>query len=201
MFLATTLRVAYRGEYMVTFTCITAAPTSWSFTNGIASSNPGTRRLTDHEFRILNTLMPTARNGTPIDVVKRESPDFEVKYSNDDVCFVEVVEAVPEVQDTNTGTISNLERLRHHGRRDNRSVTYTADWKKYSRCIADRIDEKTKLAKKWEVTPIYLLVWVSNPVPTTPFSDYVVEAGLLIDSVSPFVKLVIGNPGQIYISS
>jgi hypothetical protein len=96
---------------------------------------------------------------------------------------------------------SNLERLRHHGRRDNRSVTYTADWKKYSRCIADRIDEKTKLAKKWEVTPIYLLVWVSNPVPTTPFSDYVVEAGLLIDSVSPFVKLVIGNPGQIYISS
>ena len=192
---------------MVIFTPIVAPPTAWSFANGTASSNSGrrlnnnARLLTEHEFRILNTLMPAAKNGTPIDVIKRESPDFEVKYCNGDVCFVEIVEAIPEVQEIDTGTISNLERRRDHRRRDHGYSPYTVDPKRYSRCIADRIDRKTKLANKWVCRPIYLLVWLSNPVPANPWSDYVAEAGRLVNSVSPFVKVAIGSPGQIYVSS
>jgi hypothetical protein len=69
---------------------------SWSLviSNPTAvSTSEATKQV--HELRVLNLLLPTILDVTPERVWKRESPDFEVTTTDDNL-YVELVDAVPD---------------------------------------------------------------------------------------------------------
>ncbi len=113
---------------------------SASNANRLMSVSESVKRA--HELRILNLLLSLAIQQKPSELTNRESPDFEVVTPTGRL-FVEVVEAVPDA-------ISEMSTMNLAKRRDRSNPnTYRVDEVQFGKVIADRINDKRRLAMKW----------------------------------------------------
>lgn len=146
---------------------------------------------TRQEIAILNMLLPAICPCRPREVLKTESPDFEVTFEQHPTrIFVEIVTAVAEVRDVDddgaTGETVNYEQRATYIRKGKRlNYRYTTDATRHGEIVRRCIKEKADLARTWRCKrPIVLLVGLVGT--SSPISD-IQDA-----HIEPFVRVVVG---------
>ena len=146
---------------------------------------------TRQEIAVLNMLLPVICPSRPREVLKTESPDFEVTFEQPPTrIFVEIVTAVAEVSDVDdngvAGKTANYEqratRIREGKRQNSR---YTTDAARHEEIVRRCIKKKAELARSWnDKRPIVLLVGLVGT--STPIWN------ILNVHIAPFVRVVVG---------
>jgi hypothetical protein len=96
-----------------------------------------------HELRLLGILLPGILSVTPLRVLKRESPDFEIT-THDGSVFVEIVDAIPDAV-SSSGTM-NLAKRRSRAS----SEPYHVAAEQFVAVIAREIEGKRRKASRWQ---------------------------------------------------
>jgi len=148
-----------------------------------------------HELRVLNLLLPTILDVTPERVWKRESPDFEV-MTTDNNLYVELVDAVPDA--VSASSTMNLAQRRS---RENR-VPYHVKNEQFGETIAREIAAKRNKANQWvsrePALQGKLVLFVNGGHGSLWLRHYFCDARALdahvpLTVIDPFAAIVLGD--------
>lgn len=147
-----------------------------------------------YELRMLGMLLPGLLSAPPLQVLKRESPDFEVT-TQDGSLFVELVDAIPDA--TSRNGRMNLAKRRS---RPNDEPYYVVP-EQFLNVIAREIESKRNKALRWQQEQPELrgqLVLAVNggqaPLSLVEYYQTMVRWQRYVsNAIDPFVQVVVGD--------
>ena len=174
-------------------------------------SNPEAMGPTDvdkiaHELRLAAYLLPAVLSAEPRELIKRESPDFEVPLEGG-ALFAEVVEAVPDAV-SESGTMNVAAQRNRPLKSGTPCVIYRVETENLAGKIRGVIAEKIRKATQWvkddpRLAGKLILLMSTGQAPMRVF-DYFQNAAQLeqlvpLTSIEPFSAVVLGDETGAYV--